>query len=395
MYHSAEMTRKQHTGVRILGLALLVAFAATSGCAAPKSTSLKSLKPVELNNAVSITVACIRDVSEESVSTGLLNPEKHPIDLSEPAELKLGHLLQDSGCFSKTRVIPHSELPESATELTCISLARREGTDLVIHGEVDHLASFSLNWLTWPSYIPGIVVGACLWSPNYTLKGRVELTLHVVDVHSLERVFSRRVTEVAHTPVCFLTRVTALHDRFAQLEKNVALHNASVEAVNLLLVALAAYEPRRAPSDRESMDKVVAVADFLAGSEFVERMGYGSASAEMFTTAFEKSGAFKVIERQRITDVLKERNFSMTDLVQPEKAGQVAKLLGIDYLLVGSVAKVGARLEITVRLLDISTGKVLLSESDGITRYEDMNILAELMARRVIERFPKVRPAEK
>jgi TolB-like protein len=378
---------------RIPLLVLLFSAALIAGCAAPRATTaLKELEPVQFQNSLSITVACIRDKSEEKISGGLFSPTKVTINLSEPAELKLGSLLQDSGSFSKVRVIPHAEIPESATELTCISMARKERTNLVIHGEVSHRASFSLNWLTGPSWIPGAALFMPLWAPNYNLKGEVELTMHVVDVNSLERIFFRKVTEEAYTSVCFLTRVTALPDRYANLEKNIALHNAAAEASALLLKTLASYEPGKPHDPSMSQGKVLAVADFQPGSDFIKRMGYGDAAAEKFTTAFQKSGVFEVIERQRIKDVLAERQFSMTDLVQPEKASQVAKLLGIDYLLVGSVSKVGARLEISVRLLDISNGEVLLSESDGITRYEDMQILAELMARRVIERFSKLEP---
>jgi TolB-like protein len=365
-----------------------------AGCAAPKSTSLKLLEPVRLENRLSITVACIRDVSKEAVSGGLFNPEKRSIDLSEAAGFKLGEILQDSGSLYKVRVVPHGEIPANATELTYISLARKENTDLVIHGEVNHRASFSLNWLTWPSFIPGLVVGAPLWSPNYTLKGEVELTLHALDVHSLERVFSRKVTVEAYSSICFLTRVTALHDRYVHLEKNVALHNAAVDASGLLLKALASHESGKTGYELAPLDKVIAVIDFEPASDFIKRRGYGNAAAEKFTTAFDKSGVFKVMERQRIKDVLAERAFSMTDMVNDEKAREVArKLLGIDCLLVGSVAQVGARMEVTARLLDTSTGEVLLSESDGITRYEDLQILVELMARRVMERYSKLKTA--
>ncbi len=369
-------------------LALLLSM--NIGCAAVRSTAVKKLEPARLKHSLSITVAGIRDVSEEAVSVALFSQEKRGIDLSEAVELKLGSLLQDSGSFSKTRIIPHSQIPENATELTWVSLGRKEGTDLVIHGEINHRASFSLNWLTLPSYVPGIVVGAPLWSPNYTLKGEVELTLHVLDVHSLERIFTRKFTEVAYSSICFLTRVTALRDRYVDLEKNVALHNAAVEAAKLLLKTLASYEPGRAGPEPASQGKVIAVVDFDPGSDFVKRMGYDTQAAEMFTTTLQNSGFFKVIERQRITDVLAERKFTMTDMVQDEKARQVAeRLLGIDYLLLGSVAKLGGLLHLNVRLLDISTATVVVTKSDSISRDADLQILVELMTRRMIEEFAK------
>jgi TolB-like protein len=377
-------------------LVLAVLLIACAGCAAVRSTPLKTLEPVQLDNNVSVTIAFVRDVSEESITTGLLDRKEHEINLSEPAELKLGSLFEDSGCFSKVRIVPHSEIPKDATELTCVSLARKEGTDLVIYGEVNHRASMTLNWLTLPSYIPGIAIAAPLWAPNYTLKGEVELTLHVMDVHDVERIISRKFSEEAYTTICFLTRVTALHDRYVELEKEVALHNAAVEAGRLILDTLTSYRPGASRVELKSQGKVIAVADFDAGSDFVKRMGYDSQAAELFTTAFESSGFFKVMERQRIKDVLAERAFTMTDLVKKTEAREVAKLHGVDYLLLGSIAKVGGRLQLNVRLLDVSNASILVPCSESISRDADLQILVELMARRVAERFSELKqPSDK
>ncbi len=371
--------------------ALAVALAVCASCAAVRSTTLKELEPVQFDNSLSVTIAFVRDVSEESVTTGLLDRKEHDIDLSEPAELKLGSLLEDSGCFNKVRIIPHSETPKDATELTCVSLARKEGTDLVIYGEVNHRASLTLNWLTLPSYIPGLAILAPLWSPNYTLKGEVELTLHVLDVYDVERIMSRKFSEEAYTTICFLTRVTALHDRYVELEKKVGLHNAAVEAARLILDMLVSYKPSANRTRLKSPGKVIAVTDFDAGSEFVKRMGYDSQAEELFATAFENSGFFKVMERQRIKDVLAERAFTMTDLVEKTEARALAKLHGVDYLLQGSVAKVGGRLQLNVRLLDVSNGSILVPCSESISRDADLQILVELMARRVAEKFSKLK----
>jgi TolB-like protein len=371
-------------------LAAAFALAACGGCAAVRSTPRKRLEPVQLDNSLSVTIAFVRDVSEESVTTGLLDRKEHEIDLSEPAELKLGNILEDSGSFSKVRIVPHSEVPKDATELTCVSMARKESTDLVIYGEVNHRASLTLNWLTLPSYIPGLAVAAPLWSPNYTLKGEVELTLHVMDVNDVERIMSRKFTEEAYTTVCFLTRVTALHDRYVDLEKEVALHNAVVEAARLILDALVSYRPASSRPGLKAQDKVITVADFDAGSEFVKRMGYDSQAAELFTTAFENSGFFKVMERQRIRDILAERAFTMTDLVMKTEAREVAKLHGVDYLLLGSVAKVGGRLQLNVRLLDVCSASVLVPCSESISRDADLQILIELMTRRIAEKYSEL-----
>lgn len=393
---STVMALRSRTGKGFVRLLTLVLLAGGAGCAAVGTTDLKVLAPARLDNTLSITVASIRDVSEEKLGSSMFGQEKKEFDISEAAELKVGNLFQDCKCFSKVRVIPHREIPDDATEMTCISMGRKEGTDLVVHGEVNHRASFNLNWLTWLSYIPGIAIGAPLWFPNYTLKAEVELTLHVVDTQNCERIFTRKFTEIAHTSICFLTRVTALADRYMDLEKNIGLHNVAIEAVNSLVRELSSYEPSRAKETPAVQGKAIAVLDLDAEGASVRRMNLGKTAADMFTTAFHKAGIFRVIERRRIRHMLAEREFSMTDMVQPRKGGEIAKVLSIDYLLVGSIAQVGARLVINAQLLDTTTWEMLLSDSDSTSRNEDMQILIENITRRIASRFLEVqRPAEK
>jgi TolB-like protein len=81
----------------------------------------------------------------------------------------------------------------------------------------------------------------------------------------------------------------------------------------------------------------------------------------------------------------------MTDLVKKTEAREVVKLHGVDYLLLGSVAKVGGRLQLNIRLLDVSSGSILVPCSESISRDADLQILVELMARRVAEKFSELK----
>ena len=54
-----------------LALAAALLLAAATGCAAVRSTAKKELAPVELAHEISVTVAGFRDISKESVRTGL------------------------------------------------------------------------------------------------------------------------------------------------------------------------------------------------------------------------------------------------------------------------------------------------------------------------------------
>lgn len=64
-----------------------------------------------------------------------------------------------------------------------------------------------------------------------------------------------------------------------------------------------------------------------------------------------------LIERSQIEKVIKEQDFSMTDL--SEQAGaRVGQLLSADFLLLGSIGRLGSVFVLNARILDVASGKV-------------------------------------
>jgi len=64
-----------------------------------------------------------------------------------------------------------------------------------------------------------------------------------------------------------------------------------------------------------------------------------AALVDLFTTALVEKGSFRVFERQRLADIMKEQNLSMSGNIIPESAVQIGKLLGVQYLLTGRVTR--------------------------------------------------------
>jgi curli biogenesis system outer membrane secretion channel CsgG len=145
--------------------------------------------------------------------------------------------------------------------------------------------------------------------------------------------------------------------------------------------------------------KRIAVSRFR---DYKDYPGCGVGVADMLATALVKTGKFSVIERKEIEEVLKEQKLGMSDLVTPETAPQVGKLLGVELLVVGSVSELGtkkkniggglgvfgagishdqARAAVDVRLVNTTTGEILAAETKEGTestlgvavRYEDIN----------------------
>ena len=61
----------------------------------------------------------------------------------------------------------------------------------------------------------------------------------------------------------------------------------------------------------------------------------------MLTTALVKTKKFNVIERDRMTEILKEQGLSLEGIAKGGYAGDGLNLKGIDYILTGSITEYG------------------------------------------------------
>ncbi|MGI8672085.1 MAG: CsgG/HfaB family protein [Luteitalea sp.] len=149
------------------------------------------------------------------------------------------------------------------------------------------------------------------------------------------------------------------------------------------------------PTAAQSKRPTVAVLDLDFGSVqqwWSGNWDIGKGVADMLVDEMVNDGSFRVIERKRLDAVLAEQNFSNSERADPS-AGEIAKIgkaLGVKYLVVGSITKFGtenrnlgvgggafgggrfglgkvgtskgkATVALTVRVIDTSTGEIMVS----------------------------------
>jgi TolB-like protein len=134
---------------------------------------------------------------------------------------------------------------------------------------------------------------------------------------------------------------------------------------------LASQITKEAPEGRQLR---IAVADFPDLQGVTSDLGRYIASR--LTTRLAQSPKFFVIERQRLGQVLAELKFSMSDLVDPNKAKQLGKMAGVEAIIVGTVADVGNQFDFDARMIDIETNRLLLGATVAIAKdpaVDDMN----------------------
>ncbi|MEO8296021.1 MAG: CsgG/HfaB family protein [Gemmatimonadota bacterium] len=119
---------------------------------------------------------------------------------------------------------------------------------------------------------------------------------------------------------------------------------------------------------------VVAVMNFSGGETLEERLHIRMADA--LITSLVQAGRFDVVERERLDLVMSEQNLAQTGRVDPATAARVGKILGAELVVFGLVTGateqkidkfsydlIRVDVSIDVRAVNVSTGRVVISES--------------------------------
>jgi len=75
--------------------------------------------------------------------------------------------------------------------------------------------------------------------------------------------------------------------------------------------------------------------------------------AELF-----KTGKYQVIERSRVDVILKEQGFQQSGCTDAQCAVEIGRLVNVSAIVLGSVSKIGNIYTVSIRLVDVSTGKI-------------------------------------
>jgi curli biogenesis system outer membrane secretion channel CsgG len=119
-----------------------------------------------------------------------------------------------------------------------------------------------------------------------------------------------------------------------------------MKRISVLLLALAVGAgtlAAQAPTKRR-----IAVLDFDYATVhqwvydiFGSDQDIGKGIADMLVTNLVRNGTYSVIERKQLDQVLREQNFQQSGRADPSSAVQLAKILGVDAIIIGSITQFG------------------------------------------------------
>lgn len=132
------------------------------------------------------------------------------------------------------------------------------------------------------------------------------------------------------------------------------------------------------PIDPDDRKKIIVVLDFDDVTLGNQKMQIGRQLAILLANEFSKNGAYTVIERQRLGQILKEQDLTFDDRFDPVTAAKVGKALAANPVVLGTITEYtvrrkvygfggmgkvefSAKLGLAIRLVDVNTGVILNS----------------------------------
>ncbi len=104
--------------------------------------------------------------------------------------------------------------------------------------------------------------------------------------------------------------------------------------------------------------------------------------ADMLITDLSKIKAFKVVERERLNDVMEELRLNQSDAVDQSTAQKMGKLLGAQTLLLGSFVNFyGSKMRVDLRIVETETGLTLKAEEITDDVEDLFDIIKDLTAK--------------
>ncbi len=112
---------------------------------------------------------------------------------------------------------------------------------------------------------------------------------------------------------------------------------------------------------QQQKKKTIAVLEFNSGDLQKKELNI---LTNRFRSILVKMQVFDVLERDKMAVILKEQDFTMTDNCNSaECAVQVGQLLGMELMVAGDVGLLGSTYSVDLRLIDVSTGKIIQTET--------------------------------
>ena len=132
----------------------------------------------------------------------------------------------------------------------------------------------------------------------------------------------------------------------------------------------------------------IAILEFQGLNEQAKKDNMGKMVTEIMTTSLVNSRAFNIIEREKLSKVLKEFQLSQTGLIDEASAKEIGKILGADAIVTGSVMMLRERLRLDARIIDVGTGAIIAAENTlGNVDIQSLGLMCDRIVDSIIIKY--------
>jgi hypothetical protein len=85
--------------------------------------------------------------------------------------------------------------------------------------------------------------------------------------------------------------------------------------------------------------------------------------ADLVATEIAKTAEYEVQERLLLKKVLEEQELMLSGVIEESEISEIGRIFDVDAIITGSVMKIGSGITITGRLISVTSGKVLKTDS--------------------------------
>ncbi len=155
-------------------------------------------------------------------------------------------------------------------------------------------------------------------------------------------------------------------------------HHFTAAAIIIILIAAAVQAETKKPR--------VALLNITAKNTSAT---YGEVVGDILEVAIYKTGRFDLLERNRVSSILKEQDFQGSGCTDEACAVEIGKLLSAEMVILGSIIKLGS-FTITLKLVDIQKGRVIVADSGTAATESDIQSAVDKIAERIADKMEDI-----
>lgn len=111
------------------------------------------------------------------------------------------------------------------------------------------------------------------------------------------------------------------------------------------------------------LTKTIAILDFENNTGLLSQEGLKKGLSDSLTNNLSRYQKLNILERSRLKDAVSEISLGQSGFVSNDNAAKIGKIVGSQYVVLGSVSRLGDLFEVSARIVDVESSKVIFGRS--------------------------------